>query len=219
MIVTIDGPSGVGKSTVTRELAARLGFEYLDTGAMYRAVALAMIRRGVPLDDHAAVGAALVGLHIEIPPGRVLVNGEDVTPLIRTPEVSQGASKVAVIAAVRRFLAAEQRAAATGRNIVCEGRDQGSFVFTEAPCKFFLTADPWVRAERRATELAEKGQIVSVETVLADQEERDARDALREVAPMKPAPDAVIVDTTHLTTEQVIDQIEKAITSCRTDRT
>src|SRR5215204_2678015 len=107
MIVTIDGPSGVGKSTVTKELAARLGFEYLDTGAMFRAVALAMIRRGIALDDHAAVGDALAGLRVELLPGSVLLNGEDVSAAIRTPEVSQGASKVAVVAAVRVFLAAE----------------------------------------------------------------------------------------------------------------
>ncbi len=219
MIVTIDGPSGVGKSTVTKGLAARLGFEYLDTGAMFRAVALVMIRAGVDLDDHAAVAAALAGRHIEVPPGRVVVNGEDVTGLIRTPDVSQGASRVGLVPAVRRFLADEQRKAAAGHNIVCEGRDQGSFVFPDAPFKFFLTADPRVRAERRAAELALKGQIVTVEDVLADQLERDARDALREIAPMKPAADAVIVDTTHLTTEDVIGQLERAVLSCPTART
>jgi cytidylate kinase len=219
MIITIDGPSGVGKSTVTKGLAARLGFEYLDTGAMFRAVALAMLRRGVPLDDHAAVGAALAGLHVELPAGRVLLNGEDVDAAIRTPDVSQGASKVAVIAAVRQFLAAEQRRTAAGRHIVCEGRDQGSFVFTDAACKFFLTADPRVRAERRAAELAAKGQVMTVDEVLADQAERDARDALRELAPMVPAPDAVVVDTTYLNTEQVIETIHEAVERCRTART
>jgi CMP/dCMP kinase len=211
MIVTIDGPSGVGKSTVTKGLAARLGFEYLDTGAMFRTVALAMLRRGIALDDPTAVGAALADLRVELPSGRVLLNGEDVSVAIRTPEVSQGASKVAVIADVRRFLAEEQRRTASGRDIVCEGRDQGSFVFPSAACKFFLTGEARVRAERRAAELAAKGQTVTVEEVLADQAERDARDAERDLAPMKPAPDAVIVDTTHLTTEQVIDQIEKVI--------
>jgi CMP/dCMP kinase len=211
MIVTIDGPSGVGKSTVTKELAARLGFESLDTGAMYRAVALAMVRRGIALDDRAAVENALAGLRVELPPGRVLLNGEDVSEAIRAPEVSQGASKVAVIAVVRQFLAAEQRSTAAGRDIVCEGRDQGSFVFPDAACKFFLTAEPRVRAERRAAELARKGQPVSVDEVLADQNERDARDAARDLAPMKPAPDAVIVDTTPLGIEQVIERIEKVV--------
>ena len=211
MIVTIDGPSGVGKSTVTKALAARLGFEYLDTGAMYRAVALAAIRAGIGLDDHAAVSAALAGLRVEAPRGRVLLNGEEVGGLIRTPEVSQGASKVGLVPAVRRFLAGEQRAAAAGRDMVCEGRDQGTFVFPDAACKFFLTADPRVRAGRRAAELAAKGQAVTVEEVLADQSERDRRDELRELAPLAPAADAVIVDTTALTTDQVIDQLERIV--------
>jgi cytidylate kinase len=219
MIVTIDGPSGVGKSTVTKSLAARLGFEYLDTGAMYRAVALAMLRREISLEDHTAVAGALASLHIEMPPDRVLLNGEDVSATIRTPEVSQGASKVAVIAAVRRFLAEAQRKAASGRDMVCEGRDQGTFVFPDAACKFFLTAEAQVRAERRAEELAAKGQTVTVAAVLADQEERDRRDGERDLAPMKPAPDAVIVDTTHLTTDQVIAKLEAVVRSCPTART
>src|SRR5262249_60899585 len=119
MIVTIDGPSGVGKSTVTKSLAARLGFEYLDTGAMYHAVALAMLRRRIAFDE-ASVGAALHDVWIELPPDRVILNGEDVTDAIRTPEVSQGASKVAAIAAVRHFPAAERRRDSARRNIVCE---------------------------------------------------------------------------------------------------
>ncbi len=209
MIVTIDGPSGVGKSTVTKSLAARIGFEYLDTGAMYRAVALAMLRRGIT--DVAAVTAVLPDVHIEMPPGHVLLNGEDVTEAIRTPEVSQGASKVAVIPAVRLFLAAEQRRIATGRRVVCEGRDQGSFVFPNAERKFFLVADPHVRAERRAAELTAKGQPTTTEEVFAHQEERDRRDAERDLAPMRPAPDAIVVDTTHLTAEEVIALLEARI--------
>lgn len=209
MIVTIDGPSGVGKSTVTKSLAARIGFEYLDTGAMYRAVALAMLRRGIT--DVAAVTAVLPDVHIEMPPGHVLLNGEDVTEAIRTPEVSQGASKVAVIPAVRLFLAAEQRRIATGRRVVCEGRDQGSFVFPNAERKFFLVADPHVRAERRAAELTAKGQPTTTEEVFAHQEERDRRDAERDLAPMRPAPDAIVVDTTHITSEEVIALLEARI--------
>ncbi|MBM3983293.1 MAG: (d)CMP kinase [Planctomycetes bacterium] len=219
MIITIDGPSGVGKSTVTKALAARLGFEYLDTGATYRAVALAALRRGAALDDAAAVEAALAGLRVELLPGRVLLNGEDVSAGIRAPAVSQGASKVAVMAAVRRFLVGVQRAAASGRNMVCEGRDQGTVVFPDAACKFFLVADARVRAERRAAELLAKGTTASVEDVLADQLERDRRDAERDLAPMVPAADAVVVDTTHLTTDQVIATLEHAVRSCPTDRT
>jgi cytidylate kinase len=124
-----------------------------------------------------------------------------------------------VIAAVRRFLTVEQRAAAAGRAMVCEGRDQGTVVFPDALCKFFLGADPRVRAERRAAELTAKGQVVTVEQVLADQEERDRRDSERALAPLQPAPDAVIVDTTHLTTEEVIAKLEQTVRSCLTART
>ena len=211
MVITIDGPSGVGKSTVTKELAARLGFEYLNTGAMYRAVALAMQRAGVRFSDEPAVTTALPGVRVEMPPGRVLLNGEDVAHLIRTPELSRGASEVSVHKSVRLMLVAAQRATATGRDMVCDGRDQGSFVFTLAECKFFLTADPRVRAERRAAELAAGGQVVSVEDVMRDQDERDRRDALRELAPMAPAPDALVLDTTHLTSTEVIERLENVI--------
>ena len=149
MIVTIDGPAASGKGTAASGIAARLGFEYLDTGAMYRAVALATARRGISWDDHAAVAAALPDIHIEMLPGRVLLNGEDVTMAIRAPEISQGASKVGEIAAVRNFLIPQQRQLAAGRDIICEGRDQGTVVFPDAPVKFFITADVRVRAERR----------------------------------------------------------------------
>ncbi len=211
MIVTIDGPSGVGKSTVTKELATRLGFEYLNTGAMYRAVALAVQRLGVRLTDEAAVTAALPGVHVELPPGCVVLNGENVAHLIRTPELSRGASEVSVHRAVRLMLVAAQRAATTGRDMICDGRDQGSFVFPLAECKFFLIADARVRAERRVGELAAAGQRVSVEDVMRDQDERDRRDAARELAPMAPAPDAVILDTTHLTSKEVIERLENIV--------
>ena len=207
MIVTIDGPAGSGKSSAAALLAERLGFEFLDTGAMYRAVALACLRRGIDLANAAAVEAELPALHIEMPPDGVLVNGEDVASLIRSPEASQGASKVAVIPGVRLYLAAEQRRIACGRDFVCEGRDQGTFVFPEAECKFFITADPQTRAVRRHRELIAKGETTSLEDVLKEQVERDARDAARELAPMKPADDAIVVDTTHLATEAVIAKL------------
>lgn len=219
MIVTIDGPAGSGKSTAARGLAVRLGFDYLDTGAMYRAVAVALARRGIDLSNLAAVEAVLADLRIEMPPGRVLLNGEDVSETIRTPEASQGASKVAVIPAVRRFLAAEQRRTAQGRSIVCEGRDQGTFVFPDAGCKIFLTADPRARAERRHHELLARGERVTFESVLAAQQERDARDASRNLAPMIPADDAIILDTTGLTADGVLARLEEVVRRCLIART
>ncbi len=177
---------------------------------MYRAVALAMLRAAF-LSMKLLLRPRLHDVHIEMPPGHVILNGEDASTTIRTPEVSQGASKVAAIPEVRHFLAAEQRRVAAGRSIVCEGRDQGTFVFPDAERKFFLTADARVRAERHARELTAKGQPTTVEAVMADQEERDRRDAERHLAPMKPAPDAVIIDTTHLTVEQLTDTLEAAL--------
>ena len=219
MIVTIDGPAGSGKSSAAALLAERLGFEFLDTGAMYRAVALACLRRGIDLSNASAVEAELPALHIEMPPDGVLVNGEDVASLIRSPEASQGASKVAVISGVRHYLAAEQRRIACGRDFVCEGRDQGTFVFPEAECKFFITADPRMRAARRHRELIAKGETTSLEDVLMEQIERDARDAARELAPMKPADDAIVVDTTHLAPEDVIAKlVDEVARRCPTVR-
>lgn len=207
MIVTIDGPAGSGKSTAAKHLADRLGFEFLDTGAMYRAVALAFLFRSLDTNDEAAVGAALPELQIELPKGRVLLNGQDVSLMIRTPEAGQGASRVAVIPAVRRHLAAEQRRIAAGGNYVCEGRDQGTFVFPDAGCKFFLTADPQARAKRRHRELLAKGESTTLDEVLKSQAERDARDAARDLAPMKPADDAILIDTTHMDEAAVLDRL------------
>ena len=218
MIVTIDGPAGSGKSTAARGLAARLGFDFLDTGAMYRAVAVALARRGTDPADDLGVELALTDIHIEMPPGRVLLNGEDVTAAIRTPAASQGASKVAVIPAVRAFLAAEQRRIAAGRDMVCEGRDQGTFVFPDAAFKFFLTADPRARAVRRLHELEARGERHTLEEVLSAQQERDARDASRDLAPMRPAADAVILDTTDLSPDEVLARLEEVVRRCPTAR-
>lgn len=218
MIVTIDGPAGSGKSTAARGLAARLGFDYLDTGAMFRAVALVLLDRGIDPADHAAVEAVLAETLLDMPPGKVILDGHDVTAAIRAAGVAQVASKVAVIPAVRRFLAAEQRRIAEGRNIVCEGRDQGTAVFPDAPCKFFVTADPRARAARRFRELLDKGEAVTMEAVLASQTERDARDTERADAPLRAADDAVVVDTTDLSADDVVARLEEVVRRCATAR-
>lgn len=211
MIITIDGPAASGKGTVAKGIATRLGFEYLDTGAMYRAVALAAIRRAVACDDAAGVTAELPGIHIEMPPESVLLNGEDVTEAIRAPEVSQGASKVAAIPQVRAFLVPQQRRIAEGRDIVCEGRDQGTVVFPLAPVKFYITADVRVRAERRFRELNAKGVATTPERELAELVERDRRDSERADGPLRQPHDAIVIDTTHLTPDEVLDRLEGEI--------
>src|SRR5262249_41534655 len=156
MIVTIDGPAGAGKSSAARGLAARLGFDFLDTGATFRAVALAAQRAGVSWTDDEGLGRLLGSLRLEMPAGKVLLDGEDVSGLIRTPEISQGASIVAARQVVRLRLAELQRRMATGRDVVCEGRDQGTVVFPDAGCKFFLVADPQERLLRRVLEMQQR---------------------------------------------------------------
>lgn len=211
MIVTIDGPAGTGKSTAARGLAQRLGFHFLDTGAMYRAVAWSCLEQGV--DPHDAQAAADVAAQIEIrfTDRRTLVNDRDVSEEIRSPEASRDASIVAQHPAVREHLVRQQRRIASAGNFVCEGRDQGTVAFPHAECKFFLTADARVRAERRQLELQEKGQHVPIEELLADQAARDERDANRAVAPLRPAAGAVLIDTTPLGSDGVIDLLERQV--------
>jgi cytidylate kinase len=212
MIITIDGPAGAGKSTVSRALAQRLGFEFLDTGAMYRAVALAIVRRRIDLADEPSLTRLLEDLRLSMPAdGRVLLNGEDVTTAIRSAEVTTMSSVVAVSAPVRLRLAALQREMADGRNVVTEGRDQGTVVFPDAACKFYLSADVAERARRRQQELAARGQEAPLDLVLAALEQRDRRDAGRDLAPMIAADDAVRVDSTGLTPEQVVDRMETEV--------
>jgi cytidylate kinase len=215
MIVTIDGPAGSGKTSAAKALAQRLGFEVLDTGAMYRAAALAVTRARIPDADQAALEALLAHIDIQTPPGRVLLNGEDVTAAVRTPEISQASSRLAAVPVVRRFLAAQQRAIAQGRDIVCEGRDQGTVVFPDAACKFFFRADREERAIRRLAEHHARGDAQATrESILADQDQRDRRDAERESGPMMPAPDAILIDTTHLAPAQVVDRLELEVRRC-----
>jgi cytidylate kinase len=214
MIVTIDGPAGAGKSSAAKALARRLGFEFLDTGAMYRAVALAALRAGLDLHDHAALARLVGTLTLDMPPGRVLLNGEDVTAAIRTPEVTAATSPVADSKPVRQHLVGLQRAIAAGRNMVCEGRDQGTVVFPDAARKFFLKADPVERARRRQREMEARGEAVDFEAVLRAQQERDRRDAARDLAPMVPAEDAILLDSTSLTLAQVVDLMEGEVRRC-----
>lgn len=215
MIVTIDGPAGAGKSSAARALAQRLGFEYLDTGAMYRAVTLAALRTGLDLRDQQALARLLDGLTLELPPGRVVLNGEDVTGRIRTAEVTAASQPVADSPAVRRRLVEWQRAIAAGRDIICEGRDQGTIVFPAAGCKFFLVADPVERARRRQREMAARGEARDLEEVLRAQEARDRRDAARDLAPMVPAADAIQLDSTHLSLPEIVDRMEREVQRCR----
>lgn len=211
MIVTIDGPAGAGKSSAARALAQRLGFEFLDTGAMYRAVALAALRAAVALTDEAAIAALLDQVQLEMSPGRIVLNGEDVGRAIRTLEVTAATGAAADSPAVRHYLADRQRALAAGRSMVCEGRDQGTIVFPDAGCKFFLVADPRERARRRQGEMASRGERVDLAEVLRAQEERDCRDAARDIAPMRPAPDAIVLDSTTLTPDEVVDRMEAEV--------
>jgi len=211
MIVTIDGPAGAGKSSAARLLADRLGFEFLDTGAMYRAVTLAALRGRFDSADQSALARLLETVHLDIPPGRVLLNDEDITPLIRTPEITGASGAIASSPIVRQKLVQWQRDIAAGRNFVCEGRDQGTIVFPDALCKFFLVADPEERARRRHRELTARGESVSLAEVLQAQIARDARDAARDIAPMVPAHDALVLDTTLLVLEQVVDQMEREV--------
>jgi CMP/dCMP kinase len=198
-IVAIDGPAGAGKSTVARQLARRLGFTIIDTGAIYRSVALAAQRAGISWEDDDALARLLdAGLGLTFDGERVLLRGEDVTEAIRTPEISRGASVVSARPVVRQKLLPLQRdlGRAAARGAVLEGRDIGTVVFPDADVKFFLTASDEARARRRHAELAEKGLSVPLPEVLADQRRRDKDDTERAIAPLKAAPDAVIVDTT-----------------------
>jgi cytidylate kinase len=203
VIVAIDGPAGAGKSSVARAVADALGFTYLDSGAMYRSVALAAMRRGTTPDRIASELTIDLGQ-------RVRLDGEDVTDAIRTPEVSEGASRAAAEPAVRAAMVAEQRRLMHGGDWVAEGRDIGTVVAPEAEVKVFLTADPAERARRRAAELGTDPAIV-----LAEQTIRDERDQSREHSPLEPAPGAERLDTTGLSLEQVVDRVIALVDAAR----
>lgn len=207
-VVAVDGPVGSGKSTVARRVAERLGFVYLDTGAMYRAVGLLATEAGVDLADEPAVVAAAAKARLRFDgDGRLWAGDREVSGLIRTLEMGAAASVVSALPGVRRLLVERQRELGAGTDIVMEGRDIGTNVFPGAEVKVFLTARPEVRAARRAAELRAKGDEVAEAEVLAALVERDRRDSEREVAPLRRAADAVEVDTSELTLDEVVDAV------------
>lgn len=211
MIVTIDGPAGTGKSSVARTLAERLGFEFLNTGAMYRAVALACLERRIATDDTHRVAELAGQLSIRFAENRICLDGRDVSDDIRWDEVTQAASIVASNPAVRQQLVQLQRACGIETDLVTEGRDQGTIVFPQAECKFFLTASPEERAWRRLRELAAQGRELTMAELLAQQAERDQRDETRACAPLRPADDAIRIDTSHLSLEAVVDELVRHV--------
>jgi CMP/dCMP kinase len=211
LVVTIDGPAGAGKSSVAKLLARRLGYRLLDTGAIYRAVALTAKRSGVPWSDGEACAELARTLEIRFDfvgdKNHVYLGGEDVTAAVRTPDVSQGSSQVSAHPPVRAALLELQRRLGAGGGVVVEGRDTGTVVFPQADAKFFLTASEQERARRRVAELAASGAPVDFEATVREIHERDQRDAGRDVAPMVPAADAVLVDSSTQTLEQVVDSL------------
>lgn len=216
MIVAIDGPAGAGKSTLAKRLAARLGFLYIDTGAMYRAVALWAIRTGVGLDDATRLEQLALNAHVELgQDSRVRLNGEDISEAIRTPEIAQGASKVSAIGPVRRAMVLMQQGMGAANSVVMEGRDIGTVVFPEAEVKIFLDAEPRVRALRRVKDLQANGAVVDVDEVERDILERDQRDRTRADSPLMQAPDAIYFDSTDLS----LDQVEEGLLQIVRQRT
>jgi cytidylate kinase len=202
MVIAIDGPAGSGKSTVARALAERLGFGYLDSGAMYRCVALSAVTAGADLDDGDALGVIARGLEIEVPGDRVVLGGRDVTEEIRAPAVAAAASRVAAHAAVREAMVSRQRALIEAGRYVAEGRDIGTVVSPDAPLKVFLVASDDERARRRAAETGEEPDAVR-----AAQSERNDRDRERAHGPLLPADDAVELDTTGLSVDEAVDRV------------
>jgi len=207
MIITIDGPAGAGKSSVARRLAQRLHYWFLDTGAMYRVVALAAARQGIDWQDTAAVARLAGQVPLRFDNGRVFMGEEDVTDAIRSAEVTADTRHVADNPGAREQLIALQRRLAQGKDVITEGRDQGTVAFPDADCKFFLTASARRRAERRAKERRGKGENVTVREVLHEQNRRDERDESRRVGRLVPADDAVIVDTDDLALDQVVEKL------------
>jgi CMP/dCMP kinase len=217
IVVAIDGPAGSGKSTIARRVAAKLRFLYIDTGAMYRAVGLWALRAQIPLDDMHRLEQLAVEARIALKsnPAEVWLNDEEITDLIRTPEVSDAASKASAVPGVRRALVAKQRDMGATGSVVMEGRDIGTVVFPDATVKVFLDANPEVRTQRRLEQLREQGKSPSADEVSREIDSRDHRDRNRADSPLMQAPDALLVDTSHLS----LDQVEETILKIVRDRT
>lgn len=212
MIITIDGPAGTGKSTVAQEVARELGFDFLDTGAMYRAVGLAALRRNADLEDGRELAyvarLARIVFDFSVRPPTVLLNGAPVGHLLRSSEATRAASYVAIVPAVRELLVKQQQDIGASRpNVVTEGRDQGSIVFPQAELKFYLDATAAERARRRANQLRARGEVVDVEMLQHQIADRDTRDKRRAVGPLAVPEGAEVIDTTHLSLQDVVDRI------------
>jgi CMP/dCMP kinase len=214
-VITIDGPAGAGKSTAAREVARRLGFTLVDTGALYRALGWALTQAGVSPEDEASVGALLARTTVELADGRVLVNGRDVTAEIRTPEIALTTSRLTALKAVRDKMTPLQRGLAAAGGVVLEGRDTGSVVCPDAEVKVYLDADLAERARRRRDELAARGLPADYEGVKAEVALRDRQDTERELAPLRKPPGAVTVDSTALSPEAVVLRILDAVEQAR----
>lgn len=206
-MIAIDGPSASGKGTVAARVAAALGFHYLDSGALYRLVALEALRSGGDLDDEAALAGVARSMDIAFGEGSVRLGGEEVGAAMRAEEVGAAASRVAAQPAVRQALLARQRGLRRPPGLVADGRDMGSIVFPDAPLKVYLTAAVETRAQRRYKQLMEKGMYAKIEDVVEELRRRDTRDTSRAVAPLKHYPDAVFLDTTGLTVDQAVEKI------------
>jgi len=209
-VIAIDGPTASGKGTVAGKVAAALGWSYLDSGALYRLCALQAQRDGVELDDEAQVAAIARALPVRFVAGRIELGGQDVTDIVRDESVGNAASRVAVLPAVREALLALQRGFRVPPGLVADGRDMGTIVFPDAALKVFLTASAESRAERRHKQLIEKGFSARLADLLRDLQQRDARDANRAVAPLRPAEDAVVIDSTHLDIDATVERVLKA---------